>query len=527
MWFLFSRKLCSTAGERSCRSSFRPRLEALEDRCLPSGGVLDPTFGSGGTVTTTVGGYSQAYAVATYPSQETANNGKVVVVGLAEPATGNTQTNYMAIARYNLDGTLDRTFGASGTVITNLVGKALAVQIQPDGKVLAGGYSNGDFAVVRYNPDGTLDNSFGSKGKAITTITTGSTDLGEAMVRQSDGKIVVAGVTNPRNTRFEDLALVRFNANGTLDTSFGNGGIVTVRFANPLQAQIEPRTVNLALDSTTGKLAAAAMTTGGAVVVRFNPSGTLDTTFGGGSGFVSISGTTYPSVVVQRDDRIVLAGTITNPQTGEDVCLDRLNPDGTLDATFGSGGVVVTAAPAGDEARAVTLQPDGRIVVSGGEYTVGPTGAGVWALMVSRYNANGSLDGSFGVNGYATAPSGNGTAAADGVAIDPDGRIVVAGTFYRVGTGPDSFSLARFLAAGPSLICLRATSRRNSSSSATLTSPRPPSLCLRRILKRVGVRTSDSTLESVATKAPGAMTEVGACGRLASIQLESTPEKRA
>src|SRR5262249_59198026 len=167
------------------------------------------------------------------------------------PVTGNTQTMYMALARYNLDGTLDRTFGGSGTVITNLVGKALAVQIQPDGKVLAGGFSNGDFAVVRYNADGTPDSSFGSKGKVVTTITTGSTDLGEAMVLQADGKIVVAGMTNPKNTSFEDLAMARYNANGTLDMSFGARGIVTIRFANPLQAQIEPRTVNLALDSAT------------------------------------------------------------------------------------------------------------------------------------------------------------------------------------------------------------------------------------------------------------------------------------
>src|SRR5262249_23564340 len=153
-------------------------------------------------------------------------------------------------------------------------GKALAVQIQADGKVLAGGYSNGDFAVVRYNPDGTLDTSFGSKGKAVTTITTGSTDLGEAMVLQADGKIVVAGITNPKNTSFEDLALVRYNANGTLDASFASGGKVTMRFANSLHAYIEPRTVNLALDPTTGKLVATAQTTGAAVVVRLNTNGT-------------------------------------------------------------------------------------------------------------------------------------------------------------------------------------------------------------------------------------------------------------
>src|SRR5262249_50718954 len=139
-------------------------------------------------------------------------------------------------------------------------------------------------------------------------------------------------------------------------------------------------------------------------------------------------------------------------QTGEDVCLERLNPDGTRDATFGSGGVVVTAAPTGDEARAVNLQSDGQIVVVGGEYTVDANGtAGPWEMMAARYNANGSLAASFGVNGYAVAPSGNGRGAADGVAIDPDGRIVLAGTFYREGIGADSFALARFVAYGPQI----------------------------------------------------------------------------
>src|SRR5262249_8402858 len=159
--------------------------------------------------------------------------------------------------------------------------------------------SSADFTVVRYNADGTLDTSFGSRGKAVTGITSGSSDLGEAMVLQPDGKIVVAGMTRPKNTSYEDLALVRYNANGTLDTSLGSGGIVTMRFANPLQAQIEPRTVNLALDPSTGKLVVAAQTTGGAVVVRFNTNGTRDGTFGGGTGLVTLGGTTYPAVVVQ------------------------------------------------------------------------------------------------------------------------------------------------------------------------------------------------------------------------------------
>src|SRR5262249_61113798 len=102
-------------------------------------------------------------------------------------------------------------------------------------------------------------------------------------------------MTMHKNTRYEDPARHRDNDNPTLDTSLGSGCIVTMRFANPLQAQIEPRTVNLALYPITGKLVVAAQTTGGAVVVRFNTNGTRDGTFGGGTGLVTLGGTTYPA----------------------------------------------------------------------------------------------------------------------------------------------------------------------------------------------------------------------------------------
>ena len=124
MWFLSSRKHRPTGGNRSGRSTFRPRLEALEDRCLPSGGVLDPTFGSGGLVNTTIGSGAAAYAVATYPSAGTANDGKIVVVGAASTKTA----NYMAVVRYNLNGTLDTSFGGTGEV-TTIKGTAEAVQV--------------------------------------------------------------------------------------------------------------------------------------------------------------------------------------------------------------------------------------------------------------------------------------------------------------------------------------------------------------------------------------------------------------
>jgi uncharacterized delta-60 repeat protein len=450
----------------------RPRLEVLEDRRLLSGGVLDPTFGSGGLVTTTVGADSRAYAVATYPNNGTANDGKVVAAGDAHPpSTGKGSPPLeMAVARYNLDGTLDRTFGGTGKVLTSQ-GRALAVQVQPDGKVVAAGYNytstSQSFTVVRYNPDGTLDATFGSNGQVITGFSRASNDAGETMVLQADGKIVVAGETNPAKTSYEDLALVRYNANGTLDTSFGSGGKVTTRFASPLQSSFDPRNVNLALDPNTsplnpdsGKLVVVAQlqSQAGAMVVRYNTNGTLDTAFGTGhAGYVNLGNLTCPALAVQSDDRVVVAGTVKNQQTGyNDVGLDRLNPDGTLDTSFGTGGVVVSLLPSQEEAAAVTMQPDGKILVGGSQ---SQSDAYHNALMVARYNADGSPDASFGVNGFATAGPGTSSSGyanpAEGLALEPDGRIVVAGASYNGNN--DSFSLARFLAAGPQIGSVIAT----------------------------------------------------------------------
>src|SRR5262249_21068332 len=162
-----------------------------------------------------------------------------------------------AVVRYNLDGSLDKTFAGSGQVTTNLSSApdvARDIVIQPDGKILAAGWGGGgatarDFAVVRYNADGTLDSSFGSKGTVPTDINNKAADAGEAMALQSDGKIVVAGMTGYAN----DLALVRYNANGSLDTSFGTGGKVITHFSQSVAASVQGG-MDMALTPGTGKI---------------------------------------------------------------------------------------------------------------------------------------------------------------------------------------------------------------------------------------------------------------------------------
>jgi len=426
--------------KRQPARGYRPQLEALEDRCLLSGGVLDPTFGSGGLVTNTFG--QIPHAVATYPNEGTANDGKIVE---AVSASGSGRDAYMAVVRYNLNGTLDSSFGGTGEVTSGVKGLAWGVAVQADGKVVVAGWSTqAAFEVVRFNPDGSLDTSFGSKGLAVIGFSGTSYAFNVAV--QADGKIVVAGQTQPKNTGNWDITLARLNTNGSLDSSFGAGGKVvtqlpyslnSTQYLSPLtNLAIDPNTS--ASDSNSGKLLVVVRTQQPqAVVVRYNTNGTLDTTFGSGTGYVNLGNQNYPAVVVQSDDRIVVAGTGYGSTA---VFLARLNADGTLDASFGSGGIVVTSNPQVAFADSVALQANGQIVVCG----TGMLNNNGNRLMVGRYNTNGSLDITFGTGGFAMTPVF--TANGRSMALEPDGRIIVAG----LGSGP-WFTLARFLAAGPQI----------------------------------------------------------------------------
>jgi uncharacterized delta-60 repeat protein len=426
----------------------------MEDRCLLSGGVLDTTFGTAGLVTTNLGTQNSSYdyAVAVYDDDGAANEGKIVAAGTFLSSSSHWDQD-VGVVRYNLDGSLDKSFGGSGEVTTSFGSGddgAHDVKIQSDGKVVVAGWTGGaggDFALVRYNTDGSLDNSFGSKGKAITDINR-SGDVAYTMGLQPDGKIVLAGTTTPKNTSNVDLAVVRYNADGSLDTSFGTGGKVTRHLASPLAANIHGG-MDMAIDSSTNQVVVVAQLTDSDVVVRLNTNGTPDASFGSnGAGFVSFgTQSTIPAVAIQPDGRIVV--------TGSDAVLARFNPDGTLDATFGSGGTVVTVLPtnlADVIPRAVTIQPDGRIVVAGVE----TTNSGLRQFMAARYNPDGSQDSTFGVSGIAGETVVQVNNDQMGVALEPDGRIVVAGPGL-IGGGTN-FALVRFLATGPQIGSFTASS---------------------------------------------------------------------
>ena len=342
-------------------------------------------------------------------------------------------------------GNLDPGFGGGDGKVTTAFGSGDdhgdGVAVQADGKVLVAGYAhnggNYDFALARYLADGsTLDTSFGSGGKTTTAMVGGGSDVGTDVVVQPDGKILVAGYAD--NGGNNDFALARYNTDGSLDTGFGSGGKVLTDFSGG-----HDESYGLALQPD-GKIVAAGQSHNGAnydfAVARYNADGSLDTGFGGGDGRVTIpfgsghdeSGT----VALQSDGRIVMAGRSHNG-TDYDFALARVESDGTLDTTFDTDGKVTTPIGSSDDyGQDVAVQDDGRILVSGGMYN----GADVDFVLV-RYHSNGSLDTAFGSGGKVITPIGASDERGNAVALQFNGKIVVAG--YTVLNNHD-FALARY-----------------------------------------------------------------------------------
>ena len=272
--------------------------------------------------------------------------------------------------------------------------------IQPDGKiVLAGGAGDGaDFAVARFNTDGSFDTTFGTGGK-VTTDFSGSTYVaGYGVARTPDGKIVVAGIKEFVGTGFDyDFAVARYNDDGSLDTSFGAGGKVTTDFA---ATDDIPYTVAVQSD---GKIVVAGITDPGNAanfgLVRYNVDGSLDATFGtGGKVSTDFGANLEPGngVTIQADGKIIVAGFTVVGSSNADFALARYNSDGSLDISFGTGGKVTTGFGSNSEvAISVVTQPDGKIVVTGSTAS-GVAGTGADFATV-RYNSDGSLDTSFGI----------------------------------------------------------------------------------------------------------------------------------
>jgi uncharacterized delta-60 repeat protein/uncharacterized repeat protein (TIGR01451 family) len=320
-------------------------------------GTLDTGFGghdgdSPGTVTTAVNNmdtnfqWSEAHAVTLQA------DGKIVVVGSSWREYEN--CCWFVVVRYNADGTLDDTFSGDGRVFADIDGptEALDVAIDSSGRIVAAGYTGGHMAVLRLTGDGTPDSTFGGDG--TVTANPAGPDLqeggdGRALALQADGKIVVGGEVG--TTRF-DFALMRFNTDGSVDTSFDGDGIVRTDFGGYDGVE------SLAVQPD-GRIVAAGGSDSRAALARYHANGSLDTSFDG-DGQVLTPAAGAADMALQPDGRIVAAGT-----GGADFSVLRYNTNGSLDSGFGTAGQARADFGGVDMARGVKLDSTGRIVAAG------------------------------------------------------------------------------------------------------------------------------------------------------------------
>ncbi len=390
-------------------------------------GRLDPSFGIAGRVRTTLTASELIAALALQP------DGKILVAGTTSGATGYD----MLLARYDGDGELDLTFGGVGWVSPDLGTNATAraVLVDPDGRIVIAGHTHGAsghrIALVRYLPDGSADSTFGDGGVVVTAVPAHAEAT--AIVRLADGRLLVAGYGAGGAT--DDFVLARFEPDGTLDATFGSGGVVIT----PLSPSYDQAFGLSVLPDGRAIVAGWSMVPESRFAAsRHLADGSLDPTFAGGFVVVDFPGGASAAygVVAEDDGAIVLAGS-ASPGPNTSFALARLEADGTLDATFGDGGRVITSlASSVDWPAAIALASDGRILSGGG------TSNGVeYGFALTRHDAHGMPDPTFGDGGKVVTVFGD-ASILTGLAMQDEGTFVASGTVYDDGHG--RFALARY-----------------------------------------------------------------------------------
>jgi uncharacterized delta-60 repeat protein len=389
-------------------------------------GDLDLNFGVNGKVITDFNGASD-FARDVFIQADK----KIVVTGSTTSLDLSADPVFVLV-RYNSDGSADTSFGNNGKTTTTFNGGYASTIQQSDGKfvVVSSVIGNSSpYVIARYNLDGSIDSSFGDNGTVTTTfIPFSGGDLTFSLTQQKDGKIIVLGVEPELRGK---LAIARYNLDGSADTSFGTNGKV-VRSSTGGFAD-SPGTIILQND---GKLLVSGISIGGpripnkSIVERYNSNGTLDSSLSSVPFFYN--GT------VQSDGKIILAG------LGPDFPLSRYNIDGTLDTSFGINGQVSTDFNSNLKGDAsIIVQNDGKIIVVG--VTEDNTGQVVKSAIV-RYNSNGTIDNTFGDNGKIISEL-NSSVRFRSVKLQSDGSIVVVGSDI---SNPDNidFITARYLSDG-------------------------------------------------------------------------------
>lgn len=394
-------------------------------------GSLDSTFNSNGIYTYDFGFHDNLNDVTVQP------DGKIVCTGVALNAGF---AGVLKVMRLNIDGTPDNTFGIN-SVFSILIGNetyGYESFVQPDGKIIVAGITYdanyyADWLLLCLDSTGVLDSSFGTNGITMVDFFTRD-DFAQAITFQADGKIVVAGTITDTINYFNNPSIVRFTENGIIDSTFGVNGVVTIPAID-----IDNELTSIAVQAD-GKILAAGhyskVFTGAMdfdiLVIRVDTNGVPDATFGN-NGVVktSINGGIDDSFGMELDSaqNIIVAGFTTLPFTLTlDMVLLKYDSTGTLDPNFGTAGIVTFNNADEDVAYDVKIQPDNKIVVGGssGLSFFGPRSLAVW-----RYLPDGTPDNTFGTNGFVTTAINPDFQDLNGIALQPDGKIVGAGRTYN------------------------------------------------------------------------------------------------
>ncbi len=395
---------------------------------LNTDGSLDINFDNDGKLSQPIGNdIDLANSIAIQPSDN-----KLILAGRSYmPYSNGTGSDFSAI-RLNTDGSLDNSFDGDGKINISNAGfdEALAVAVSPaDGKAVIVGYGyNGtknDFFIVRLNTDGSLDNTFDGDGKKLLPISIGQ-DKALGVAIQSDGKIVIVGVSS-----IPDFTVVRLNTDGSLDNSFDGDGIAQVNAGSITSGDV----ASALIIQPDGKIVVVGGTNNGVnssliAVVRLNSNGSLDNTFDGDGkvqfAFPLATSSIATSLALQPSDNKIVIGGHAFMQGSYRFGIARLNTNGSIDATF-SGGVITLDIGYESRVTGIAVQGNGRIVASG--YSIPTMGAiNGEDVTFARVNADGTADGTF--NGgfyYYKIINEVWSQSANGMLIQPDGKIVLAG----------------------------------------------------------------------------------------------------
>ncbi|MBL8115142.1 MAG: hypothetical protein JNK60_19825 [Acidobacteria bacterium] len=396
---------------------------------LKADGALDPSFGIGGKVRI---GWSPVGSGA-FMAVAHQTDGRIVAAGQTQ---GSGAPSDLVLMRFTQSGQPDATFGVAGISIVSIgafdIARGLA--ILPSGKILLIATSEGVGPLLaRFDPDGSLDRSFGTNGYVLLSAPPASPSAmyPRAIALQADGRVIVVG-----NIEGEPwgIFVVRRLPDGSPDSSFGTAGGVILRTgpgvrdaATQVLVQSDLRIVVVGDADTNGSSKFLA--------VRLESNGSLDGSFGSG-GYATLSipmgvSSGFTTGALQSGERIVFGGSVAAPITADqDFAMARLTASGALDTTFGQGGWVQRSLSTASVDNVISLLTiSGRLVVVGTTYR-GPVGH----TFLARYSGNGVADPSYGPDGTGVLTSLYPDATKDlptGASVSPDGRVVVAGGVFE------------------------------------------------------------------------------------------------